>query len=226
MLIFWKPRLAFLANSRVGSTSIEMALESMANLAVQRPDALRHTDLRQFRDHLAPWLSASAGARFETIAVVREPLDWLGSWYRDRRRARREPETGLPEGQGDAPAWRGFARLADSADGESFADFARAYLAMGDEAPCQRDFLTTPQGARVDHLFRYDALDDLVAFLEDRLDCALTLPRLRQSPEASVALPEDLRRQVQQRLAADRAIYDSAMHMAAPPVAEPLPFPG
>lgn len=37
LLIFWKQRVVFLANPKTGSTSLEMALEPLAEIAFQRP---------------------------------------------------------------------------------------------------------------------------------------------------------------------------------------------
>jgi len=192
MLIFWKRRLVFLANTKTGSTSIEMALESLADVAIQRPPALKHTTAARFVGLLAPFLGASAeGQRFETVALIREPLDWLGSWYRYRLREH------LPIG-GD----------------ESFAAFVAGYLdqpqAEFASIGSQSAFLTDAQGAvAVDHLFRYEDIAQLLEFLEDRLDCAITLPHLNVSPQAPVDLPAELGRRLTERLAADYALYDA-----------------
>ncbi|MEI4486614.1 hypothetical protein V8J36_10465 [Frigidibacter sp. MR17.14] len=194
MLVFWKPRLVFLANSRTGSTSIEMALESLANVAIARPPELKHTDARSYRSHLAPFLSGAAeGARFETVAVIREPLDWLASWYRERH----PDEDENPAAAGD------------------FEGFVEAFLADGSDRPLgiesQAAFLTDGAGALcVDHLFRYEEIGQLVEFLEDRLGCEITLPRLRASAPAETAISAGLRTRLAGRLAEDRAIWDAA----------------
>lgn len=197
MLIFWKKRLVFLATTKTGSTSIEMALESLAHAAILRPPALKHTSATRFRRHLAPYLeTAPGGGSFETVALIREPLDWLGSWYRYRLREHlpiRENRTG----------------------DETFASFVEGYLA--EEQPSfarlgsQARFLTDRDGAcAVDHLFQYEQIDRFLEFLEDRIGCEITLPRLNVSPEASLALPADLDRAVRERLAPDYALHAAA----------------
>lgn len=202
MLVFWTTRLVFLANTKAGSTSIEMALESLAHLSVQRPAVLRHTSAAQYRHRFAPYLQDAAGQSqpFETLALIREPLDWLGSWYRYRLRE------GLPIG-------------AEGSD-RSFAAFVADYLAgqrgTNGHPGCQADLLADAEGRRlVDHLFRYEEIDRLVTFLEDRLGCEITLPRLNASPRAPVDLPPALDQALRQHLARDFALYEALTPAAA-----------
>ena len=190
MLIFWKKRLVFLANTKTGSTSIEMALESLADVAIQRPPVLKHTRAARFADMLAPFLGAAAdGEGFETVALIREPMDWLGSWYRYRLREH------LPIG-GDGS----FAAFIDGYLDHPQAEFAR----VGSQA----EFLTDDAGQiAVDHLFRYEDIAHLLEFLEDRLDCAITLPHLNVSPRAPLDLPGALQGRLNERLTEDYALY-------------------
>ena len=54
------------------------------------------------------------------------------------------------------------------------ADPQPEFAAVGSQAR----FLQPRNGKGVDHLFRYEEIDRLVAFLEDRLDFEITLPVL------------------------------------------------
>jgi hypothetical protein len=203
MLIFWKERLVFLANTKTGSTSVERALEPLAHVSVQRPPALKHLSARQYHATLAPFLESQTGQRFTTVALVREPVDWLGSWYRYRQRD-------------DIPYAPG------STDGTDFAGFTDAYLAgqvpgiVGDGGPAagplgaQADFLCDASGAcLVDRVFRYENITDFLHFLDDRLGCEVILPRLNVSPKATMHLPDDLRARLMDRFAIDYAVYRS-----------------
>jgi hypothetical protein len=192
LLIFWKERLVVIANTKTGSTSLESAFEGLAEVVVSRPAALKHTTAAACRRHVAPWLAEFAGgAPFETAALVREPLDWLGSWFRDRA------------GSGELP------------EGMDFAGFGRDVLAAPPPGHAriitQAEMLCAEDGTpAVDALFRYDAIERFVEFLEDRLGCEITLPRLRVSPAAPTDLPADLRARLAEHLAADIALYDAA----------------
>jgi len=186
MLVFWKERLVVLATPKTGSTAIEAALESLAAVTVQRPRALKHTNVGSYRAHIAPYLRAASGGEFTVVALMREPRSWLGSWYRDRQRDSLSPDE-------------------ETTRGLSFDDFVRAHLS----APCpavadvgsQADFLDAGEAAGVDRLFRYEDIGTFIGFLEDRLDFEIILPRLNVSPAGAT----DLTAATEARLRAERA---------------------
>ena len=193
MMVFWQQRLAFLATPKTASTAIEQALGALAALVIQRPAPLKHTSLTRFDDHLQPWLTTTGGARFETAALMREPREWLGSWYRDRQREDVEPEK--------------------STRGISFDDFVRAHCQTEDrplyaDVGSQAAFLTRADGSQVDHLFRYDHLAAFVQFLEDRLNCEIHLPRMNVSPLGDTSLTPATEARLHEARAADFALYE------------------
>lgn len=56
--------------------------------------------MRKYHRFIGPWLENVAGENFTVIALMREPRDWLGSWYRYRQRedmGREEKSTMRPE---------------------------------------------------------------------------------------------------------------------------------
>ena len=193
MLIFWKERLVFLATPKTGSTSIETALESLAHVAVRRPPELKHMTARNYRKYFEPLLRAGGSTGFTTVALMREPVDWLGSWYRYRQR------DDIPESD---KAMRGI----------SFEDAALGYLdgtaktkmSVGSQA----SFLGWEAGrVAVDRVFRYEAIEQFLHFLEDRLDCEINLPRLNVSPPGSLEMSGATHARLRDRLAADLEFY-------------------
>lgn len=196
MLVFWKQRLAILATPKTGSTAIETALEPLSVLTITRPPEMKHTPAYRYQRFIRPYLRASAGEEFTVVALMREPVDWLGSWYRFRQR----DEVMSPE---------------KSTRELSFAQFVEGYM----QAPrpvfadvgAQAKFLSGMNGAPlgVDRLFRYEAIGDFVAFLEDRLDCVIELPRLNVSPEGTTDLPGELAGRLRAYLAPEYALYDA-----------------
>ena len=194
MLVFWEQRLVFLATPKTGSTAVEAALESMAEVAVQNPPALKHTTIGRYRRFLGPWLEKTSGQKFEVVALMREPVSWLGSWYRYRGRE----------------AIEGTKR---STRGMSFDDFVTAYLSRPTpdfaNVGAQSRFLGAKRDDGVDRVFRYEAIETLVDFLEERLDCEILLPRLNVSPEGETPLSPALADRLRNERAADFALYES-----------------
>lgn len=197
MLIFWHQRLVILSVPKTGSTALEAALAPLAHLAVVRPPELKHTPAYRYERLVKPWLTNSAnGAPFTAVALMREPVDWLASWYRFRLRADLD---GTPR----------------SARGLDFAGFVRAYMA--DPRPEVADvggqarFLSGTEGKAlgVDRVFRYEAMDRFTAWLEERMGRQIVLGRENPSPPGDTTLPDDLRAQLVAYLAPEYAIYET-----------------
>jgi hypothetical protein len=190
MLVFWDQRLVFLATPKAGSTAIAAALAPLAALSVQRPARLKHTDVRGYAAHIAPFLASAAGAPFAAVALIRHPKAWLGSWYRNRQR---DAEPGL------------------STAGISFDEFVQGWCA--DVPPpfadvgSQAAFLQPAQGQWLDRLFRYEEIEGFVHYLEERLEFEIILPRLNVSPSGDLALTAATEARLTQRAAADFALY-------------------
>lgn len=194
MLVFWEQRLVFLATPKTGSTAIASSLESLAAVSVQRPPVLKHTTVQRYRRFFGPYLEAASKADWTVVALMREPRDWLGSWYRFRgREDQTDPEK--------------------STAGKSFDDFVRAWCS--DPRPAFADvgsqarFLKPRQGQGVDRLFRYEDIDSFVHFLEDRLDCEIILPRVNVSPSRATELTPQTEALLHEVAAEDFALYAS-----------------
>ncbi len=189
MLIFWDQRLAFLATPKAGSTAVEVALEPLASLAVQRPPEMKHVDAARFHRHIHPWLLGMTADHFTTVALMREPLDWLRSWYRFQLRD--EHETGED-------------------DGASFEEFARRYLEQPGSVTqgigTQSAFLTAGD-VPVDRIFRYEDMAAFTQFLDEWLGCEINLPRINVPPSADVSLTAETETALRRALGPDFALY-------------------
>lgn len=194
MLVFFDQRLAFLATPKTGSTAIESALQPLAALTVDRPPVLKHTTAMRFHRFIGPYLEAASGAEFTVTALMREPVSWLGSWYRYRQRddmIEARNRTGDVTFDEFVQAW-----CQDTPP--PFADVGR-----------QSRFLKPHKGRGVDRLFRYERIEDFVHFLEDQLDCMITLPRLNVSPAGDLTLTDPTRKLLEQTAAAEFELYAS-----------------
>ncbi|MEM9010691.1 MAG: gamma-glutamyl kinase [Pseudomonadota bacterium] len=194
MLVCFKPRIAFLAMTKAGSTAVEAALSPHAEIHYGGHPRVKHMTARMFGRFVRPYLHAIDAPEVETVCLFREPLDWLGSWYRYRMR---------PEVEGKQTATHGL----------SFADFVSAYL--DDKPP---SFAQIGRPARfvrdkggeiaVDHIYRYAHFEAFVAFLSARIGAPLEVAWLNRSPARELsALPPALQARLEDKLAEDFAIY-------------------
>ena len=204
MLVFWERRLVFLATPKTGSTAIEAALDGLAAISILRPPEAKHTTAQRYRRFLGPYLRAATKAEFEVVALMREPLDWLASWYRFRSR------DDIPDAE----------RATGAMSFDAFVrDYMRAPRPAHADVGSQARFLTVPDGdgraLAVDRLFAYESIDDFVSFLEDRLDCEITLPRVNVSPEAPLEIDPATVAAHRAHAAADYGLWESLSRGAA-----------
>ncbi|MCD9149817.1 hypothetical protein, partial [Pseudophaeobacter flagellatus] len=169
MMIFFRERLAVLAVPKTGTSSLEKALDPKASATFRGPPQLKHTRAREFETNFRSLFEKKGLPPIETMAVMREPIQWLGSWFRYRQR----------------PSLQGHPK---STAGVSFNDFVAAYLTEGRPAYAniaqQADFITDKNGALlVDHLYSYSDLPAALQFLEKRLQQTITLPLVNKSPQ-------------------------------------------
>jgi hypothetical protein len=132
-------------------------------------EAARHTGHRGYLLKHAGPLSQAFGQALETVAVVRDPLERMQSWYRYRMRPKVK---GLPA----------------STHGIRFEAFMQAYLDgsnpdMASVGRQDRFVGWTGQEPRVDHVFDYAQLGLLETFFSERIGDALELPLRNKSPE-------------------------------------------
>lgn len=178
MLIFYKEKLAFLSVPKTGTTAYESALRPHADMVISSPPELKHAPVYRFNRWIRPMFDRVLSTELELVAVMREPIDWLGSWYRYRQRPALD---GRPNSTKDV----------------SFDEFVRAYCKGKQPAfanvGSQAKFLEPqPNGCAVTHLFRYENQDRIQRFFEDRLNTRLDLKRRNQSPRAKLSLSPDV----------------------------------
>lgn len=195
MLVFWKQRIVLLAVPKTGTTALEQALLPHASAAILDPPGQKHVSAQGYRNRLSNFFEQRGKRPMELVAVMREPVDWLGSWYRYRSRPQLD---GKP----------------NSTAGLSFDTFVEAWLS--DEKPAyaevgsQANFLTDDQGKlAVDRLYRYDRIENLVRFMEDRLDTSLDISRANVSPKGPVELSDAMRNRLMREAVAEFALWDS-----------------
>ncbi len=198
MLVFWKENLVFLSVPKTGTTAYQTALAPHASLVVNDPPELKHAPLYRYNRFFRPMFEKIGGQTLETLAVVREPVSWLGSWYRYRRR----------------PFMKGHA---NSTHEVSFDQFVEAYLKGNPPGfaniGSQFKFLEPrPNGTAVTHLFRYENQQALGSFLEQRLGISLQTARENVSPQMELSLSPEIENRLRRKYAAEFTLWNSARH--------------
>ena len=193
MLISVRRQLAFLAMPKTGTTAVEQSLAPLCEIVFGgRPD-VKHMNLRGFQRFMLPYLETVGAGDVETVCVVREPVDWLSSWFRYRSR----------------PALDGTPK---STKGMDFARFIEGYLERPQPAFARTESMShfvsdRKERPAVTHLFRYDRMDGLVAFLSARFRKEISLATVNVSPRVEASLPKALRARLEVERADDFAIY-------------------
>jgi len=154
MMVFYRARLVLLSVPKTGTTALQTALRPHADLVISDPPELKHSPLYRYNRWVRPMFEKVCGAELEVVAIMREPIDWLGSWYRFRQR---------PDLDGRPT----------STSGLSFDDFVNDYCRGKRPAHAnvgsQAKFLEAqPNGCHVAHLFAYEHLAPFHDFLQAR----------------------------------------------------------
>ncbi|MEM7632217.1 MAG: gamma-glutamyl kinase [Pseudomonadota bacterium] len=195
MLVFYKANLAFLSVPKTGTTAYEEALRPHADMVLVQPPELKHAPVYRYNRFVRPMFLRVCDVDLEVMAVMREPISWLGSWWRFRQR---------PFMAGKPNATHGI----------SFDDFVLAYLkgkkpGFADVGSQARFLETQPNGTGVTHLFRYEDQDRLQAFLSDRLGVAFSLDRHNVSPDIPAVLSPEVEARLRRKCAEEFELYDS-----------------
>lgn len=194
MLVFWKENLVLLAVPKTGSTALQGALAPRAAMVFRDPPQIKHAPCYRYKRFLKPYFVQAGGQKPELMAIVRNPIDWLGSWYRYRTR---EDLIGHE----------------NSTHGIGFDDFVLEYC-KGQPAPfanvgSQNKFLRINDGEiGADHLFQYEQWDTVIAYLEDRLAFKITLKQKNVSPPMALTLSPEVEAKLRDKRSAEFEVWE------------------
>ncbi len=191
MLIFLAERLAYLATPKTGSTAVEMTLRPRADIVFAR--GRKHVTAQRYQARVRPFLKETFSVSPDSVAVMREPVDQLRSWYRYRMR---EAKDGAPQ----------------STRGLSFDEFISAVIS--DDPPefarvgSQFAFLTNGKGRLVaDHVFAWEDQPQFLAFMSTRLDGPVTPEQRNVSPDIPAPLDQATEAKLRRARAAEFVLY-------------------
>jgi hypothetical protein len=195
MLVFWKEKLVLLAVPKTGTSALERVLAAKCDIAVLDPPELKHAPMYRYNRFFRPMFEKPCKTvDMETMAIIREPISWLGSWYRYRRRP-------FNEGRPASTHEISFDEFVQGYCAEKTPEFAR----VGSQA---RFVEPSKQGPGPDHLFRYEDPASWIGFLEQRLGYAIDLPKVNVSPQMVLDLSPQTEQLLRQTHADEFALYD------------------
>lgn len=192
MLAAPKHGFIYLAMPKTGSTAVEEALAPHAQMVLKGPPHIKHVRPTRFERELAPFLDASGFPRggYQTICVVREPVDWLASWWRYRSRpalAERSPDRYT----GDM----------------TFSEFAHGVMDGQIRMGRQARFLS----GGVDVLFPYEHMDTLLAWVSERVGREVALGTRNVSPPKDPDVDHELRSRLESHYETDFELWRGAV---------------
>lgn len=195
MLIGVEKRFVFIANSKTASTSIERALIAEAEIHRGGPDRRKHVFLRQAvrqydflfgRKKYAP-------ETFFKFGVMRDPVDWVQSWY--RYRLGNKVNNPLPEGTTFEEFWRKRVNRSKKKNQKTL----------------QRDYFTRLNGELLaDYIIPYHELADHFNLLAAEMGVATKLPKVNVSKLKNLdqELPEALVEEIRDYYSEDYELFN------------------
>lgn len=180
-----------LALPKTASTSLERTLSPYATEVVSSPPGRKHLPARGFVHTKAHELAEQGHPResYELVAMFREPIAWLESWWRYRAREDARQST------------------ADM----TFEDFARHYLAAHDDAPVPKGrpakFIHAQGAVAVDRLFSVERPDVWSAWFSERIGAPLEFERRNASSAEHGVLEPATRRALEEHFAPEYDVW-------------------
>jgi Sulfotransferase family len=195
MQIGFGKKFIFVANTKTASTSIESALIRYADIVRTGDPRRKHTSLYEairsypivFRNqHHAP-------EAYFKFGVMRDPIDWIGSWYRYRSGNR--VESPLPQDMSFADFWKQ-------------ADWNIRYA--NGQKHLQRDMFCASDGTLLaDVIIPYAQVSEVFHEICQILKIDCPLPRHNVSRRTNTGwIPDNLRDEMRDYYAEDYALYN------------------
>ncbi|MEO0387028.1 MAG: hypothetical protein AAF281_05790 [Pseudomonadota bacterium] len=194
MMVHIPSRLAFLATPKCASTSVENALRPHCQFIATGFPSMTHMHVNRYNRFVRPLLKATGFPDVKTTCLFREPIDWVGSWWRYRRQDRFSGE--------------------ESTKTMSFETYAQRYI-EGEKLPFlpkghQAGMFWGPEGRVVlaDYIFRYEDLDLYAEFWSRKIGKTVKFGRHNVSPDMAAALSPGVEDALRAYLATDYQIWN------------------
>lgn len=204
MLVFLRHKITFLATPKTGTTAVEMALKPRAEIVFSKNR--KHITALRYTNKIAPFLEDTFGVRPASVAVMREPVDQIRSWYKYRSQKRLDGTK-------------------VSTKGISFDQFVREVVSNEppERAQIGRQFNFLTDGKTqimADHIFAYEAQETFLMFMSEHLQHPVEIAQKNVSPVIETHLGDDTMALLREARAEDFLLYESVLaangHLVSP----------
>jgi hypothetical protein len=195
MLISKRHKFLFVANTKAASTSIEAILAPHAEVFGPPGSKGKHLPLARIRKDFH-FVFQEPGQSFDSFfrfGVMRDPFDWILSWFRYRKG--NQVEAPLPRDMSFEDFWRASDWNIRDPNGIPYSQ--------------SRMFLDIDGQALADVIIPYHQLDDMLPSVLTALGIKAEVPHLNVSviEKDKASVPAHLRQEVYAHYAADYALY-------------------
>lgn len=203
MQISLKYGYVFLSAPKCASTSIESVLSDYSDGGFSGHPAIKHINALRYKKNIEPIFAKKIPLKkknnIEIVCVMREPLEWLHSWYRYRARS----ELSSPK----HPQHKNYT------GNITFNEFIKNYLK--EEKPSfarvgqQSTFMEDRQGELiVDRIFRLDSLHEAEIFFSKKIGKDISFPQANTSKKKKLEIDNSLKDELVQLLERDYRYYN------------------
>jgi hypothetical protein len=193
MMCFADRGFVFLSMPKAGSTVLQKHFARHAMILFRQPPGMKHMSAVTYEATMAPWLERYGHPRasYETMCLVRHPIDRAVSWWKYRSR----PGARNPTGE------------------MSFATFAEGLVSGEIPLGTSANFVTDNAGEQVlvDRMYRYEHLDAALTWMSEQL--CIEPPVLEPtnvSPDRPGEMDAGTRVRLEEFYARDLEIYAAA----------------
>ncbi len=198
---------AFICVPKTGSTSVGNILAEHSSINYDWKPSLKHMGAQVFHDHVMLFhKSLFPETAIESFCIMREPVDWVTSWYKYRSRKELLSFTNNPRLKHRPTLYCGDLTI------ESFIE---EVVKEGQKAPFAK-ILTQSRYIRLDNgevgmdkVFRYEnGMEPVEEYISNKMGREIQIPKLNVSPHRNTDISLELIERLKDKFKADCELYD------------------
>lgn len=208
MLIFANEGLIVFSVPKTGTTSIDKAIGKKATIRLSgtQNNGLKHINAKKFNKWSMTLKKEFPDQKFVSCCVIREPLDWISSWFRYRSR---EEIKDTERYTGNLTFDEYLSKLCDKSESKkSSTAFLRG----------QSKFIIRKNKVEINRIFPYEKIDNFIEFLSEKLNRKIELPMKNVSPELSkskLEISNETLERLKPFISLDLNIYNAILKMGS-----------